>query len=403
MQRQIGSIFIVAGTAIGAGMLALPLVLAQFGLLLTILIMFSIWSIMYYVSLVVVELNLQEGHGLTLIQLGKRFSGHTAQSIALICLKVLTFSLLAAYIDGGASIIQKLLMTFTDAQYDIRFIIILFTSALILLFLFSTRWIDYVNRLLFFALIASFCLLIFGLLTKIDISKLPINPMELNFDAWRIALPVVFTSFGYQMVIHSLTTYCKNDKIQLKRVFFLGSLIPTFVYIIWTTCVLGVLYLEDPVVFQQILKGKAAIGDVVLALSHILNAASIHLFSTITSLLAIFTSIIGVGLGLKDSWKIILIKKIKNPTTHSFATVFITFIPSLLAVLFIQNAFIKALSFAGMISAILAVLLPIYLLKKAKAKTSMYYYPILKYKSLQFVALSIGIVIVMCEILNLVH
>lgn len=403
MQRQIGSIFIVAGTAIGAGMLALPLVLAQFGLSLTILIMFGIWSIMYYVSLVVVELNLQEGHGLTLIQLGKRFSGHTAQSIALVCLKVLTFSLLAAYIDGGASIIQKLLLTFTDTQYDIRLLIILFTSALILLFLFSTRWIDYVNRLLFFALIGSFCLLIFGLLTKIDISKLPISPMELNFDAWRIALPVVFTSFGYQMVIHSLTTYCKNDKTQLKRVFFWGSLIPTFVYIIWTTCVLGVLYLEDPVVFQQILVGKAAIGDVILALSHISNATSIHLFSTITSLLAILTSIIGVGLGLKDSWKIILIKRIKHPTTHSFATVFITFIPSLLAVLFIQNAFIKALSFAGMISAILAVLLPLYLLKKAKEKTSMYHYPILQYKSLQFVALSIGIVIVICEILNLVN
>ncbi|MDP1723172.1 MAG: aromatic amino acid transport family protein [Alphaproteobacteria bacterium] len=403
MQRQIGSIFIVAGTAIGAGMLALPLVLGQFGLPLTILIMFGIWSIMYYVSLVVVELNLQEGHGLTLIQLGKRFSGPVAQSIALICLKVLTFSLLAAYIDGGASIIQKLLLTFTDTQYDIQLIIIFFASVLILLFLFTTRWIDYVNRLLFLALIVSFCLLIIGLLTKIDLVKLPISPIELNFDAWRIALPVVFTSFGYQMVIHSLTTYCKNDKVQLKRVFLWGSLIPTFVYILWTICVLGVLYVEDPIVFQQILMGKAAIGDVILSLSHISNATSIHLFSTITSLLAIFTSIIGVGLGLKDSWKIILIKKIKHPATHSFTSVLITFVPSLLVVLFVQNAFIKALSFGGMISAILAVLLPLYLLRKAKAKNEHYHYPILQYKSLQFIALSVGVIVIICEILNLLQ
>lgn len=403
MQRQIGSIFIVAGTAIGAGMLALPLVLGKFGLPLTILIMFVIWSVMYYVSLVVVELNLQEGHGLTLIQLGKKFSGRTAQYIALICLKVLTFSLLAAYIDGGASIIQKLLLIFIGIEFDIRSIILLFASSLITLFLFSTRWIDYVNRLLFLGLIVSFCLLIIGLLTKIDIVKLPISPIELNFDVWRIALPVVFTSFGYQMVIHSLTTYCKNDKIQLKRVFFWGSLIPTFVYIVWIICVLGVLYVEDPVIFQHILMGKALIGDVIFALGQVSNATSIHLFSTITSLLAIFTSIIGVGLGLKDSWKIILIKKIKHSSVHSFSSVFITFVPSLLVVLFVQNAFIKALSFGGMISAILAVLLPLYLLHKAKEKTSLYHYPILQYKSLQFIAFSIGVIIVICEILNLVN
>ena len=45
---------------------------------------------------------------------------------------------------------------------------------------------------------------------------------------------VVFTSFGYQVVFHTLRDYCCNDVKMLKNAFFYGSIIPLFLYISWT-------------------------------------------------------------------------------------------------------------------------------------------------------------------------
>lgn len=64
---------------------------------------------MYYTSLINLELNLKAGKGLTLGALGKYFSGHTAQIIGMVSLKLLSYALLAVFIYGGSSILQKLL------------------------------------------------------------------------------------------------------------------------------------------------------------------------------------------------------------------------------------------------------------------------------------------------------
>ena len=87
MYKQIGAILLVAGTCIGSGMIALPMVLAKLGLIPSILLMVMIWFIMYYTSLVNLELNLQAGHGLSLGALGKYFSGRTAELIGTVSLK----------------------------------------------------------------------------------------------------------------------------------------------------------------------------------------------------------------------------------------------------------------------------------------------------------------------------
>ncbi|TON86784.1 hypothetical protein CGH50_21260, partial [Vibrio parahaemolyticus] len=49
--KLVGSSLIVAGTALGAGMLAIPMVLAQFGLLWGTLLMLFIWAGTTYAAL----------------------------------------------------------------------------------------------------------------------------------------------------------------------------------------------------------------------------------------------------------------------------------------------------------------------------------------------------------------
>ncbi|WP_410955820.1 to amino acid permease [Rickettsia koreansis] len=49
--------------------------------------------------------------------MGKYFSGHTAQIIGMVSLKLLSYALLAVFIYGGSSILQKLLALNTSITY----------------------------------------------------------------------------------------------------------------------------------------------------------------------------------------------------------------------------------------------------------------------------------------------
>jgi tyrosine-specific transport protein len=254
---------------------------------------------------------------------------------------------------------------------------------------------------MFFGLIVSFIILLIALLGIIDFNNLPTTSSNLSLLSWRVALPIVFTSFGFHVVFHSLTSYCNNDKIVLKRVFFWGSFIPTIVYVLLVFCVLGVLFAKNADYFQQMLQGKAQLGGMILALSQSAGTETILVLSTITSLLAILTSVIGVGLGLKDSWMMHLSSKIKYPHAQRLGSICATFAPPLILVFLIPEAFIKALSLAGLILVIMAILLPLYLLQKSKMKHKDYHYPILRFMGLRFLAAIAGIAIIVCEVINI--
>ncbi|WP_269479128.1 aromatic amino acid transport family protein [Rickettsia montanensis] len=77
--------------------------------------------------------------------MGKYFSGHTAQIIGTVSLKLLSYALLAVFIYGGSSILQKLLALNTSITYIGAWCIII--SILILLLL--LKLVDYINRVLF--------------------------------------------------------------------------------------------------------------------------------------------------------------------------------------------------------------------------------------------------------------
>ena len=108
MNKQIISILFISGTCIGAGIIALPMTLAKLGVIPSILLMFFIWLFSYYSSLVSVELNLHSEKGLSLESLGKKYSGKNLEIFCNILVKLLCYSLLAAYIYGGSSIIKNL-------------------------------------------------------------------------------------------------------------------------------------------------------------------------------------------------------------------------------------------------------------------------------------------------------
>lgn len=377
MEKKIGASLLIAGTCIGSGMIALPIVLAPLGLIPSFFLMLVVWFVMYYSSLVNLELNLQAGKGLTLGELGKLFSGKIAESLGIISLKVLSYSLLAAFIYGGASILHELT--------ELPFIPVaaFYTFTLFLLLLLPIRWIDYCNRLLFIALLAILLLLVSALILSIHWAHLPLVGVEYkNWKAWGLALPVVFTSFGFQVIFHTLTNYCHKDSKVLKSAFFGGTLLAAMVYLVWTLSVLSVVYYQAPLFYTQMTE----VGQLVEVLSEIANWKSIQLLVWWVSSLALATSALGVGIGFSQSLKELL-------SLSSMTAALLTLLPPFLIAIFVPNAFITVLSFAGMILAFIAILLPIYLY--TQLKQGPLFYPELKKKPLLWLSVIMAFLVIL--------
>ncbi|MFV9991176.1 MAG: aromatic amino acid transport family protein, partial [Candidatus Midichloria sp.] len=196
MNRTIGGVCLIAGTAIGSGMLALPIILASFGIFYSIILILTIWLLTYYTSLVSIELSLQAGQGLALGRLGRLYSGKGAELLGILGVKVISYSLLAVFIYGISSAIQKMLIDF-GIEFNFKVIALLSTCSVIGMLSLSMGLIDRINRMLFYALLFSVGIIIFGLLIVMDWSTIPINMSDIAFKDLRLAVPILFTSFGY--------------------------------------------------------------------------------------------------------------------------------------------------------------------------------------------------------------
>jgi tyrosine-specific transport protein len=263
------------------------------------------------------------------------------------------------------------------------------------------RFIDYFNRILFIALLGVVGLMIVGLLLSLDGSHLPLlSKHYAEPSVWMALIPVVFTSFGFQVIFHTLTNYCHHDAKMLKQAFFWGSLIPAIVYILWTCSILGVVYQDNPLYYQQLVEGKADVGVLIQILSSISQWQSIRLLIWCISFLAIGTSVLGVGVGLLDAIKGMLPAKMPQGNMRNMVSALLTIVPAYLAVIFIPNAFIAILGFAGMILALIAIVLPVYIYLKMDIVNL--YYKELENKWLIGLCCVAAFTVIACEIYNMV-
>ena len=168
MNKQITSILLVAGTCIGAGMLALPIALAKLGVVPSLVVMLAAWFLTYYPSLVSVELNLHSEHGLSLGLLGRKFSGKIAEMTGDISVKLLSYALRAAYIYGGSSIIQKLIGT----EFSTFIMHTILSICIIIALLCPTRIVSKLNNIAFISFLGLFLILIAKIVNCIDINIL---------------------------------------------------------------------------------------------------------------------------------------------------------------------------------------------------------------------------------------
>jgi len=349
----------IAATAIGSGIVALPLTLAQIGIVPSIVLMLITWFFIYYTSLVNFELNLQAGEGLGLSKLSELFAGKKTSLVAFLVLEALFLTLLAAYITGSNNLLQSRFLISNQALLPLVIFIIL---------VLPSKLVSSINSSLFLGMMAVVALLLINLIIQVEWKGINwFGPKAFEISGYKTALPIIFTSFGFQVIFHTITNYYYKEAKVIHKVALIGSFIPALVYIIWNTSLLVALQKAFPDFYISLTNGSVSLDQLIEQLALLSPTNEVRAIIWWITFLAIITSVIGAGLGLVQSFDPYL-SSIKSGISRRFIATSVTIIPSFLISIMLPNAFLKVLAFAGILLVLIAILIPLYLLFIIKDK-----------------------------------
>ncbi len=351
--KLLGSVLLIVGTSIGAGMLGLPIAAAQLGFFGSLLLLFVCWFVMTAGALLILEVNLWLPQNTNLITMAKVTMGPMGQVISWITYLLLLYSLLCAYIVGGSDLLHHFL-EMRDIHIPIWVSSILFTSIFGFVVYFGIRSVDYVNRGLMFFKLGAYFILVILMAPFVSMDKLADG--DFHYLTSASAMTVTTTAFGFAIIIPSLRQYFAGDIKKLKIAIIVGSLIPLICYIAWDAVIMGIIPLNGEHSLFSILHSTGSTGNLVGTLDAAVEKSSVKFFIKIFTSICVLTSFLGVSLCLTDFLAdgLHLEKKgMSNILIHG-----ITFIPALMIALYFPNIFIQALSHAGIYATILLILLP---------------------------------------------
>jgi len=376
--KFIGCTMMVIGSAIGAGILFLPLDVAGPGFILSTAAILTAWTLLTVSGLLVAEMSLAlPYYNCSFSSMADKTFGVFGKTITWLTTLFLLYTTLWAYMAGESTLIAGL----AESLFAIRipgFVASgLFTIVLGATVFWSTQAVDDLNRALFsfkgFLLFAVIALM----LPKIDLNLL-ISEHSLNMGhskyLWAAA-PILLCIFNYHFIIPSLRMYIGDKPKELKWIIIAGTTISLAIYLLWVVVTLGVIPIAGENSFLALTRlGHAPDGSdlartIIAVAQNKWVAIGINCFFNI----AMTTSFLGVALGLFD----FLADGFKRPDTRfgRLQTSILTFIPPFILALLWPHGSHMAMIWSACPVAILCLILPavmVYKLRKNSELNSSY-------------------------------
>ncbi|KAL0419457.1 UNVERIFIED_CONTAM: Tyrosine-specific transport protein [Sesamum radiatum] len=324
------SIFLVAGTTVGAGILAIPAVTQEAGFLASAIICILCWIFMVVSGLLIAEVNVNTmcelgSGGVSLVSMAKRTLGNVGVQVACWSYIFIHYALLVAYVARSSDILTNFLgipLWETATLFSLLFGGLCYFG--------SQQIIGAVNGALVVGIIASFTALVVVASGDLHWDAL----LQANLEAAPRSIPIIALSFRLSECSSSSLSNLEGDLSKVRTAIVLGTAIPLALFLVWNAVILGTITtpelgsntLVDPL--QQLRSTNGVVGPIV------------DLFSV----LAIATSYIGFVLGLSD----FLADLLKLPSGWNKPLPYLlTLVPPLILALLDPEIFYKALDFAG--------------------------------------------------------
>lgn len=375
----IGGAMIIAGTAVGAGMLANPTSTAGIWFIGSILVLLYTWFCMTTSGLMILEANLHYPTGASFDTIVKDLLGQGWNIINGLSVAFVLYILTYAYITSGGSITENWLnQLFSTPESAVEIgktsgslIFCLLLAAFVWL---STKAVDRFTTVLIIGMVIAFFLSTGGLLSSVK-SEILFNQVAQGeqhyFPYLLAALPVCLVSFGFHGNVPSLVKYYDRDGQRVMRAIFRGTGIALIIYVLWQLAIQGNLPRQE---FAPVIEKGGDISALLSALNQYIQTDYIGLVLQFFAYLAIATSFLGVTLGLFDYIADLL--KFDDSVLGRTKTTLVTFLPPLLLSLKYPYGFVIAIGYAGLAATIWAAIVPALLAKASRQKFSQSHYQV---------------------------
>lgn len=383
--KTLGSILLVAGTTIGAGMLAMPLTSAEMGFGYTLVLLVTLWALLSYSALLFVEVY-QKAHSTDagIASLAEQYFGMAGRLLATFSLVIFMYAILSAYVTGGGSLLGGVLPFLGDMAVPVS--IVLFTVILGVFIVISTQAVDSLTRVLFAVKLLAFFVVLVMMLPMVKMDNLMAMPLK---DFLIIsASPVFFTSFGFHVIIPSINHYLEGDIKKMRAAIIVGTAMPLVAYVLWQMATHGVFAQSE---FVQIINTDPTLNGLVVAAHNATGSGFISGLIRLFSTLALVTSFLGVALALFDTLADLL--KRAGKSLGRIPLGLLTFVPPLIFALFYPEGFVMALGYAGQMFTFYGLVLPVAMVWRLRSLYPNLPYQVIGGKVALIVALLLGLLI----------
>ena len=263
----LGASLLYAGTAIGAGAIALPAETIGAGFLPSTFGLVLCWIFTFVTSMMTLEAswlaassekvnvntavdNDGGSSGGGFLSISKMSLGVPGEIITALLFWFLLTAIIVAYTaEGGQLVSQFIQEVIAPFKEDENVVIspaigsFFFASFFATLANFGTASVDAINRIFVTGLIVTFLSLVWECLPLVQVSNL------LSHSDWSKLYPPVISigilSLGAQNVVPTLLQYLKNDPKKTRQAIFIGSLVPLILYLVWEAIFLGVVDISN--------------------------------------------------------------------------------------------------------------------------------------------------------------
>ena len=168
----LGGTMIVAGTAIGAGMLALPMISAGMWFYWSVGLLLVSWFCMFRSSQAILEVNLHFEPGDSFHTLVRELLGPFWSTLNGLAVAFVLYTLVYAYVSGGGSVVQQSLAPILGSTPPRLLSSLLFALLLTVCVWWSSKMVDRLSVLLMGGMALSFLLSISGMIGHIRLDTL---------------------------------------------------------------------------------------------------------------------------------------------------------------------------------------------------------------------------------------
>ncbi len=336
--RFISAVFLIAGTCIGGGMLALPVATGISGFIPSTLIMTLCWLAMTASALLLLEVNLWMKEGAHVITMASTILGPVGKFVSWCVYLFISYASIVAYTAAGGSLVingaDNLFHLHLSKEWGCLLFIVFFGGIIYL----GNRIVGRVNTILFVAMIVAYFALV-----ATGISEVKREFLEhMHWPTSFLAVPLLLTTFSFQTMLPSLTPYLKRNAWALRWAIIGGTTLTFIVYLIWQWLVLGIIPVSGP---NSLIKALEVGEPITQFLREHVQSPWVSVIAEYFAFFALVTSFLGMALGLFDFLSDGL--KIPNKGKGKIFLSLLIIVPTFIFAAYFERIFLLALDTSG--------------------------------------------------------